>query len=72
MKAMVLDGVNPKNRGHFFTRNECEALRLQRRIPDKTVVQIGAYDGVAIRQMEQSYGWIFRTRQKQLRRVFRR
>lgn len=43
MKAMVLDGVNAKNRGHFFTRNECEALRLQRRIPDKTVVQIGAY-----------------------------
>src|SRR5258708_6671786 len=43
MKAMVLDGVNAKNRGHFFTRNECEAFRLQRRIPDKTVVQIGAY-----------------------------
>src|SRR5260370_6566851 len=42
-KAMVLDGVNAKNRGHFFTRPECEALRLQRRIPDKTVVQIGAY-----------------------------
>src|SRR5262249_51218917 len=34
---------NAKNRGHFFTRNECEALRLHRRIPDKTVVQIGAY-----------------------------
>lgn len=43
MKAMVLDGVNAKNRGYFFTRNECEALRLQRRIPDKTVVEIGAY-----------------------------
>jgi hypothetical protein len=43
MKAMVLDGVNAKNRGHFFTRNECEALRLERRIPDKTVVEIGAY-----------------------------
>jgi len=42
-KAMVLDAVNAKNRGHFFTRNECEALRLHRRIPDKTVVQIGAY-----------------------------
>jgi hypothetical protein len=43
MKAMVLDAVNAKNRGHFFTRNECEALRLHRKIPDKTVVQIGAY-----------------------------
>jgi hypothetical protein len=43
MKAMVLDAVNAKDRGHFFTRNECEALRLQRKIPDKTVVQIGAY-----------------------------
>ena len=43
MKAMVLDGVNAKNRGHFFTRNECESLRLDRRIPDKTVVQVGAY-----------------------------
>jgi hypothetical protein len=43
MKAMVLDAVNAKNRGHFFTRDECEELRLQRRIPDKTVVQIGAY-----------------------------
>ena len=43
MKAMVLDGVNAKNRGHFFARNECETLRLQRRIPDKTVLQIGAY-----------------------------
>jgi hypothetical protein len=42
-KTMVLDAVNAKNRGHFFTRNECEALRLHRRIPDKTVVQIGAY-----------------------------
>lgn len=44
MKAMVLDAVNAKNRGHFFTRNECEALRLHRRIPDRTVVQIGAYE----------------------------
>jgi hypothetical protein len=43
MKAMVLDAVNGKNRGHFFTQNECEALRLHRRIPDKTLVQIGAY-----------------------------
>ena len=43
MKAMVLDAVNAKNRGHFFTRNECESLRLHRTIPDKTVVQIGAY-----------------------------
>jgi hypothetical protein len=43
MKAMVLNAVNAKNRGHFFTRNECEALRLHRRTPDKTVVQIGAY-----------------------------
>jgi hypothetical protein len=43
MKAMVLDAVNAKNRGHFFTQNECEALRLHRRIPGKTVVQIGAY-----------------------------
>jgi hypothetical protein len=43
MKAMVLDGVNAKNRGHFFTRNECESLRLDRRIPGKTVVQVGAY-----------------------------
>ena len=43
MKAMVLDAVNAKNRGHFFTRNECEALPLQRKIPDKTVVQIGTY-----------------------------
>ena len=43
MKAMVLDAVNAKKRGHFFTRNECETLRLQRKIPDKTVVQIGAY-----------------------------
>jgi hypothetical protein len=43
MKAMVLDGVNAKSRGHFFTRSECEALRLQRRIPDKTVVEVGAY-----------------------------
>lgn len=42
-KAMVLDAVNAKNRGHFFTRNECDALRLHRRIPDQTVVQIGAY-----------------------------
>ena len=42
-KAMVLDAVNAKNRGHFFTRDECEALRLHRKIPDKTVVQIGAY-----------------------------
>jgi hypothetical protein len=44
MKAMVLDAVNAKKRGHFFTRNECEALRLHRRIPDKTVVQIGAFE----------------------------
>jgi hypothetical protein len=43
MKAMVLDAVNTKNRGHFFARNECETLRLHRRTPDKTVVQIGAY-----------------------------
>jgi hypothetical protein len=43
MKAMVLDGVNAKNRGHFFTRSECETLHLQQRIPDKTVVEIGAY-----------------------------
>jgi len=43
MKAMVLDAVNAKKRGHFFTRNECEALRLQRRIPDQTAVEIGAY-----------------------------
>lgn len=43
MKTMVLDGVNAKNRGHFFTRSECETLRLQRRIPDKTVVEIGVY-----------------------------
>lgn len=42
-KAMVLDAVNAKSRGHFFTRNECEALRLHRKSPDKTVVQIGAY-----------------------------
>jgi hypothetical protein len=44
MKAMVLDTVNSKNRGHFFTRNECEELRLHRRIPNKTVVQIGAFE----------------------------
>jgi len=43
MKAMVLDAVNAKKRGHFFTRNECEALRLHRRIPDQTGVEIGAY-----------------------------
>jgi hypothetical protein len=41
MKAMVLDAVNAKNRGHFL--NECEALRLHRRIPDQTGVEIGAY-----------------------------
>jgi hypothetical protein len=44
MKAMILDAVNAKNRGHFFTRNECGALRLYRTIPDRTVVQIGAYE----------------------------
>ncbi len=43
MKAMVLDAVNAKKRGHFFTRNECEGLRLHRRIPDQTGVEIGAY-----------------------------
>lgn len=43
MKAMVLDAVNAKTRGSFFTRGECEALHLHRKIPDKTVVQIGAY-----------------------------
>jgi len=42
-KAMVLDAVNAKKRGRFFTRNECEALRLHRRIPEQTVVLIGAY-----------------------------
>jgi len=42
MKAIVLDAVNAKNRGHFFTRKECETLRLERKIPDKTVIQIGA------------------------------
>jgi len=43
MKAMVLDAVNAKNRGRFFTREECEALHLHRKIPGKTVVQIGSY-----------------------------
>jgi hypothetical protein len=43
MKAMVLDAVNDKNRGRFFTRKECESLRLERKIPDKTTIQIGAY-----------------------------
>ena len=43
MKAMVLDAVNAKKRGHFFTRNECEALHLHRRIPAQTGVEIGAY-----------------------------
>jgi len=43
MKAMILDAVNAKNRGNFFTRNECEALRLHRRIPANTVAEIGAY-----------------------------
>jgi hypothetical protein len=43
MKAMVLDAVNAKNRGHFFARKECEALRLHRRIPNQTGVEIGTY-----------------------------
>ncbi len=42
-KAMVLDAVNAKDRGHFYTRAECEALHLRRGIPDQTVVLIGAY-----------------------------
>ena len=43
MKAMVLDVVNAKKRGHFFTQNECEALRLHRSIPAQTCIEIGAY-----------------------------
>jgi len=43
MKAMVLDAVNAKNRGQFFTRNECEAFRSDLRIPDQTGIEIGAY-----------------------------
>ncbi len=41
--AMVLDSVNAKERGHYYTRAECEALRLNRTIPDHTNVWIGAY-----------------------------
>jgi hypothetical protein len=42
-KAMVLDAVNAKDRGNFFTRAECEALKDSRTIPDQTYVWIGAY-----------------------------
>lgn len=41
--AMVLDFVNAKGRGRFYTRGECEGLRLSRTIPTQTYVWIGAY-----------------------------
>ena len=42
--AMVLDSVQVKQRGgHFFTREECKAIRLNRTIPDQTYVWIAAY-----------------------------
>ena len=41
--TMVLDVINPKNRGHFYTRAECEGLHLNRTIPEQSYVWIGAY-----------------------------
>lgn len=40
--AMVLDAINAKDRGHFYSGEECERLRLHRAIPDQTYVWIGA------------------------------
>lgn len=40
--SMVLDDVETKSRGgHFYSRNEAEALRLDRKIPVPTNIHIG-------------------------------
>jgi hypothetical protein len=41
--AMVLDSVNAKERGRFYSEDECRSLREKRTIPEQTYVWIGAY-----------------------------
>ena len=46
--AMVLDSVNQRDRSSFYERCECERLRLDLTMPEKTTIWAGRYYGSSL------------------------
>jgi hypothetical protein len=49
--AMVFETTAPpppKSKGHFYTQDECEQLRLNSAIPPRTIVWLGQFSGIGL------------------------